>query len=169
VLESHYCRRGKTLRRSLVLGLRERIGDIQIDQLRCGHLDDLTDEWLANGISYPTRMLDKNPQHPVNGSTANRAMGLLRQARKLPIEKLGLKVPDLSFPHFDELGTGRAIPPGDFVLQGKAGGGDSQRHVAPAGSAARLTRLVCCRDFGHGRQEPGGQASGPPPSSSVTD
>lgn len=65
-------------------------------------------------ISYAAREAVKNPQHPIAGSTANRAMGLLRQARNLAVESLGLKVPDLTFPHFEESVKGRYIPPGDF-------------------------------------------------------
>ena len=93
ILQDHYRRHGKALRRSLILGLRERLGPLLITQLTRKHLDDLADEWLARGITYSSRDPQRNPQHPVDGATVNRAFALLRQARALATEGLNLVLP----------------------------------------------------------------------------
>lgn len=114
VLEHYYTRHAKTLRRSLMLGLRERLGALPMAQLTRRHLDDLADEWRARGITYADRNPATNPQHPVDGATVNRAMALLRRARTLATETLNLTLPRLTFPHFAEAVKGRFISPSDF-------------------------------------------------------
>jgi hypothetical protein len=113
-LEDYYRRHAKALRRSMILGLRERLGHLPMAQLTRKHLDELADEWRARGITYADRDLARTPQHPVEGATVNRAMALLRRARTLAIETRNLTLPRLTFPHFAEPVKGRYIPPGDF-------------------------------------------------------
>jgi len=51
---------------------------------------------------------------PVSGATCNRLMATLRRARTLAVDKLGIELPRLSFPHFAEEPAGRYVSPEEF-------------------------------------------------------
>ena len=105
---------GRALHRALSCGLLHRVGHLKLADLTRAHLDEVARAWLGSGIAYPERDLRRNPQHPVNGSTCNRGMAMLRRARNLVMDKLGVILPRLTFPRFAEPVKGKYIPPSDF-------------------------------------------------------
>lgn len=107
---------GRMVHRALWCGLRYRLGHLKLLDLTRAHLDDLARTWIREGITYPERDLVRNPQHPVSGPTCNRGMAMLRRARTLAMDKLGITLPRLTFPHFGEPVKGKYIPPSDFYM-----------------------------------------------------
>ena len=97
-----------------VAALRHALGDVPLADLTRARLDALCRVWRTVGVDYPERDPRHNHLRPVSGATCNRLMATLRRARTLAIDKLGVELPRLTFPHFAEAPAGRYVSPEEF-------------------------------------------------------
>jgi integrase len=91
--------------------LRYALGDVPLADLTRVRLDALCGTWRTVGVDYPEREEKLHRLRPVSGATCNRLMARLRRARKLAIDKLGVDLPHLTFPHFAERPASRYVSP----------------------------------------------------------
>ncbi len=110
LFEEDYRDHGRAIPSFLVKGLRHKLGHIRASELTRAQLDQLVRGWRTSGISYPERSSVGRSVRAVDGATCNRGMAVLRRARNLGMDKLGITLPRLTFPRFRETPKGRYIP-----------------------------------------------------------
>jgi integrase len=97
-----------------LLALRHELGAVPLADLTRADLDALCRKWRSIGVDYPGRDTKRHRVRPITGTSCNRAMALLHRARTLAVDKLGVDLPRLTFPHFREEPAGRYVSPGEF-------------------------------------------------------
>lgn len=107
-------RTGCTVHRGRVLALRAALCTMKLAELTRDHLDRLCCEWQAIGVRYAERDVKLHRVRPITGATCNRSMAILRRARELAMDKLGVDLPRLTFPRFTEKAAGQYVSPAEF-------------------------------------------------------